>query len=49
MKAVTWQGKQDMQVKEVPDAVIEERTDVVIEVTERSAIRDYRTFKRIRE
>lgn len=33
MKAVTWQGKQDMQVKEVPDAKIEERTDVVIEVT----------------
>jgi threonine dehydrogenase-like Zn-dependent dehydrogenase len=33
MKAVTWQGKQDMQVKEVPDPVIEERTDVVIEVT----------------
>ena len=33
MKAVTWQGKQDMQVEEVPDPVIEERTDVVIEVT----------------
>jgi threonine dehydrogenase-like Zn-dependent dehydrogenase len=33
MKAVTWQGKQDMQVKEVPDPVVEERTDVVIEVT----------------
>ena len=33
MKAVTWQGKLDMQVVEVPDAKIEERTDVVIEVT----------------
>ncbi len=33
MKAVTWQGKQDMQIEEVPDPVIEERTDVVIEVT----------------
>ncbi|NYE36768.1 threonine dehydrogenase-like Zn-dependent dehydrogenase [Nocardioides cavernae] len=33
MKAVTWQGRQDMQVTSVPDATIEERTDVVIEVT----------------
>ncbi|GAA5112929.1 zinc-dependent alcohol dehydrogenase [Alloalcanivorax gelatiniphagus] len=33
MKAVTWQGKQDMQVIEVPDAKIEERTDVVVQVT----------------
>ena len=33
MKAVTWQGTRDMQVVEVPDAKVEERTDVVIEVT----------------
>jgi threonine dehydrogenase-like Zn-dependent dehydrogenase len=33
MKAVTWQGRQDMQVIEVPDAAIEEPTDVVVEIT----------------
>jgi len=33
MKAVTWQGKRDVQVKEVPDPKIEEPTDVVIRVT----------------
>jgi threonine dehydrogenase-like Zn-dependent dehydrogenase len=33
MKAVTWQGKLDMQVVEVPDAKIEEGTDVLVEVT----------------
>jgi threonine dehydrogenase-like Zn-dependent dehydrogenase len=33
MKAVTWQGKHDMQVTEVPDPRIEEPTDVIIKVT----------------
>ncbi len=33
MKAVTWQGKRDLKVKEVPDPKIEEPTDVVIRVT----------------
>ncbi|HYY09512.1 MAG TPA: zinc-dependent alcohol dehydrogenase [Kineosporiaceae bacterium] len=33
MKAVTWQGKRDVQVKDVPDPKIEEPTDVVIRVT----------------
>src|SRR4051794_28850754 len=33
MKAVTWQGKRDVQVKGMPDPKIEEPTDVVIKVT----------------
>src|SRR4051795_13143297 len=33
MKAVTWQGKRDVEVKEMPDPKIEEPTDVVIKVT----------------
>lgn len=33
MKAVTWQGRLDMQVVEVPDPVIEEPTDVVVDIT----------------
>lgn len=33
MKAVTWQGRQDMQVIDVPDPVIEDPTDVVVEIT----------------
>jgi threonine dehydrogenase-like Zn-dependent dehydrogenase len=33
MKAVTWQGRQDMQVTEVPDPVVEEPTDVIIKIT----------------
>ena len=33
MKAVTWQGRQDMQVVEVPDPVIEQPTDVLVEIT----------------
>ncbi|PUA80145.1 zinc-dependent alcohol dehydrogenase [Nocardioides currus] len=33
MKAVTWQGRRDMQVMEVPDPVIEQPTDVIIDVT----------------
>jgi threonine dehydrogenase-like Zn-dependent dehydrogenase len=33
VKAVTWQGRQDMQVIDVPDPVIEEPTDVIVEIT----------------
>ena len=33
MKAVTWQGKRDVRVVDVPDPRIEEPTDVVIRVT----------------
>ncbi|MCG5215552.1 zinc-dependent alcohol dehydrogenase [Streptosporangium sp. KLBMP 9127] len=33
MKAVTWHGKRDVRVEEVPDPVIEEPTDAVIKVT----------------
>ena len=33
MKAVTWQGKHDMQVVDVPDPKIEEPTDAIIRVT----------------
>ena len=33
MKAVTWQGKRDMRVVEVPDPVLREPTDAIIKVT----------------
>jgi threonine dehydrogenase-like Zn-dependent dehydrogenase len=33
MKAVTWQGKRDVRVEEVPDPVIEDPTDVIVRVT----------------
>jgi threonine dehydrogenase-like Zn-dependent dehydrogenase len=33
MKALTWQGKQDVRVVDVPDPKIEEPTDAVIKVT----------------
>ena len=33
MKAVTWQGRQDMQVIDVPDPVIQEPTDIVVQIT----------------
>ncbi|MGJ9421527.1 alcohol dehydrogenase catalytic domain-containing protein [Aeromicrobium sp. CF3.5] len=33
MKAVTWQGKRDVRVEDVPDPTIEQDTDVIIEVT----------------
>jgi threonine dehydrogenase-like Zn-dependent dehydrogenase len=33
MKAVTWQGKRDVQVVDVPDPKIEEPTDAIIRVT----------------
>src|SRR6478752_3596278 len=33
MKAVTWQGKRDVRVEEVPDPKIEQPTDAIIRVT----------------
>jgi len=33
MKAVTWQGKRDVRVEQVPDPTIEQDTDAIIEVT----------------
>lgn len=33
MKAVTWHGKRDVRVEQVPDPRIEESTDAIIEVT----------------
>jgi threonine dehydrogenase-like Zn-dependent dehydrogenase len=33
MKAVTWHGKRDVRVEDVPDPKIEEHTDAIIEVT----------------
>jgi threonine dehydrogenase-like Zn-dependent dehydrogenase len=33
MKALTWQGKRDVRVEEVPDPVLEEPTDAIISIT----------------
>ena len=33
MKAVTWQGRKDMRVEEVPDPTIQEPTDAIIRIT----------------
>lgn len=33
MKAVTWQGKRNVTIEEVPDPVIEEPTDAIIKIT----------------
>ena len=33
MKAVTWHGKRDVRVEEVPDPVLQEPTDAIIKVT----------------
>lgn len=33
MKAVTWQGKRNVSVEEVPDPVIQEPTDAIIKIT----------------
>jgi threonine dehydrogenase-like Zn-dependent dehydrogenase len=33
MKAVTWHGKHDVRVEQVPDPKIEEPTDAIIRVT----------------
>jgi threonine dehydrogenase-like Zn-dependent dehydrogenase len=33
MKAVTWQGKRDVRVEDVPDPIIQQPTDAIIKVT----------------
>src|SRR4051812_4839845 len=33
MKAVTWQGRRDVRVEDVPDPRIEEPTDIVVRIT----------------
>jgi threonine dehydrogenase-like Zn-dependent dehydrogenase len=33
MRAVTWQGREDVRVEDVPDPTIEEATDAVVEIT----------------
>lgn len=33
MRALTWQGRENVQVQDVPDPVIEEPTDAIVEVT----------------
>jgi threonine dehydrogenase-like Zn-dependent dehydrogenase len=33
MKALTWQGKRDVQIEEVPDPKIEEPTDAIVRIT----------------
>ena len=33
MKAVVWHGQRDVRVDDVPDPVIDEPTDVIIQVT----------------
>ena len=39
MKALTWQGKRDVRVEEVPDPQIEEPTDAIIKVTSTGDLR----------
>ena len=33
MRAVTWQGRQDMQVTDVPDPQLQDSTDVIVQIT----------------
>ena len=33
MKAVTWHGRRDMRVEEVPDPTIEQPTDAIVRIT----------------
>ena len=33
MKAVTWQGRRDVRVEEVPDPVIKEPNDAIVKIT----------------
>ncbi len=33
MKALTWQGKRDVRVEDVPDPVIKDSTDIIVKVT----------------
>ena len=38
MKAVTFQGMQNVEVKEVPDAKIEQPDDIIVRITNRFMI-----------
>ncbi len=40
MKAVTWQGKRNVQVEQVKDPIIEQPTDAIIRVTSRRLLRN---------
>lgn len=40
MRAVTWQGERDVRVENVPDPVIQERTDAIVHVTS-TALSDF--------
>ena len=33
MKAVTWQGRRDIRVEEVPDPILKESTDAIVKIT----------------
>ena len=33
MKAVTWHGKEDVRVQDVPEPTIEEPTDAIVRIT----------------
>lgn len=33
MRALTWQGKRDVRVEDVPDPVLQEPTDAIVRVT----------------
>ncbi len=33
MKAVTWQGRRDIRVEEVPDPILKEPTDAIVKIT----------------
>lgn len=33
MKAVVWRGRRDVRTEDVPDPVVEEPTDVIVQVT----------------
>ena len=33
MRALTWQGKREVEVREVPDPVIQEPTDAIVRIT----------------
>ena len=33
MKALTWHGKRDVRVDDVPDPVLQDPTDAIVEVT----------------
>ena len=39
MKAVTYQGAKDVQVKEVPDAKIEKPDDIIVRITSTSSFK----------